>query len=110
MASSCESVKRHPPRHPRPARWSAGAEYARRVMRSRATLPKDWGRHLIVEPDAALAATYRRAPRGEAWAAVSGRIRIAALVCAVCERRPPTIGGLDGAHLVSEFEMFLIGR
>src|SRR2546422_2853368 len=52
---------------------------------------------------------YRRARRGPAWAEVSTRLRVLVLACEVCGRRPVAIARLQCAHLVSEFELFLLG-
>ena len=54
-------------------------------------------------------APYWRAPRGPAWAKVSTRLRVLALVCEVCTRRPVAIARLQCAHLLSEFELFHLG-
>jgi len=64
-------------------------------------------RRLVVEPDSRV--RYRRAFRGPKWADVSARLRVLALVGEVCGWRPVAIAQLQCAHLVSEFELFLLG-
>ncbi len=62
---------------------------------------------LIIEPPPGV--RYRRRRRGPPWAEVSTRLRVLALACEVCGRRPAALARLQCAHLVSEFELFFLG-
>jgi hypothetical protein len=66
---------------------------------------------LVVEPGLDDRARYRKTYRGPGsqWTAVSLELRVVENECAVCGRRPSSPTRLQAAHLVSEFELFLLG-
>jgi len=66
---------------------------------------------LVVEPELDDRARYRRAYRGPGsrWAEVSLELRVVENEYTVCGRRPASPTRLRAAHLVSEYELFLLG-
>jgi hypothetical protein len=65
---------------------------------------------LVVEP-AAAAKPYRKSYRGPGspWPDVSLEVRVIIGECESCGRRPTSPTRLQAAHLVSEYELFLLG-
>jgi hypothetical protein len=66
---------------------------------------------LVVEPSLGTRVVYRKAYRGPGskWADVSLELRVVMHKCEACDRRPSSPARLQAAHLVSEYELFLLG-